>query len=77
MSATDDDALLFGLMGSGLLASDILLPIPSSIVGTLLGARLGFWAGLIAIWTGLMAGNILGYLLARFAPSRIKLSYTI
>ena len=72
LSSTDDDALLFGLMGSGLLASDILLPIPSSIIGTVLGARLGFWAGFMSIWVGLMAGNILGYLLARFATKRLQ-----
>jgi uncharacterized membrane protein YdjX (TVP38/TMEM64 family) len=72
LSSTDDDALLFGLTGSGLLTIDILLPVPSSIVGTLLGARLGFWAGLIAIWTGLMIGNLLGYAVARFAATRLR-----
>ena len=41
LSATDDHAWLFALAGAGLLASDILLPIPSSIVGTMLGARWG------------------------------------
>ena len=34
LSATDDNALLFGITGMGLLTSDVLLPIPSSIVGT-------------------------------------------
>jgi uncharacterized membrane protein YdjX (TVP38/TMEM64 family) len=42
LSATDDDALTFALTGGGLLAADILLPVPSSIVATLLAARLGF-----------------------------------
>lgn len=72
LSSADDNALLFGLTGSGLLLVDILLPIPSSIVGTLLGARLGFWAGLLSIWIGLMAGNLLGYSLARFALTRVR-----
>jgi uncharacterized membrane protein YdjX (TVP38/TMEM64 family) len=72
LSSADDNALLFGLIGSGLLFADILLPIPSSIVGTLLGARLGFWAGFLSIWAGLMAGNMLGYSLARFALSRFQ-----
>ena len=72
LSSTDDDALLFGLTGSGLLTIDILLPVPSSIVGTLLGARLGFWAGLISIWAGLMVGNLLGYAIARFAATRLR-----
>ncbi len=73
LSATDANATLFGLTGMGLLASDVLLPIPSSIVGTMLGARLGFAAGLFWCWAGLMLGNAVGYftgrlLLARFAP---------
>ena len=48
LSATDDDALRFALAGGGLLALDILLPVPSSIVATLLAARLGLspWARL-------------------------------
>jgi len=72
LSAADDNALLFGLTGSGLLLADILLPIPSSIVGTLLGARLGFWAGFLSVWIGLMAGNLLGYSMARFAMTRLR-----
>jgi membrane protein DedA with SNARE-associated domain len=71
LSAADDNAVLFGLTGGGLLAIDVLLPIPSSIVGTLLGARLGFLPGLLWCWAGLMIGNLVGYatgrlLLARF-----------
>jgi uncharacterized membrane protein YdjX (TVP38/TMEM64 family) len=72
LSSSDDSALLFGLTGSGLLTIDILLPIPSSIVGTLLGARLGFWAGFASTWVGLMAGNMLGYALARYAAIRLR-----
>ena len=73
LSATDEHALLFGLTGMGLLASDVLLPIPSSIVGTMLGARLGFLPGWAWCWAGLVLGNSVGYLtgrllLARFAP---------
>lgn len=71
LSAADDDAFLFGLTGAGLLAADVLLPIPSSVLGTLLGARLGFVPGLLWCWAGLIAGNLIGYLtgsllLARF-----------
>jgi uncharacterized membrane protein YdjX (TVP38/TMEM64 family) len=73
LSATDENALLFGLTGMGLLASDVLLPIPSSIVGTMLGARLGFLPGWAWCWSGLIIGNSIGYLtgrllLSRFAP---------
>ena len=72
LSAVDNSALLFGLTGSGLLTLDILLPIPSSIVGTFLGARLGFWFGLVFTWAGLTAGNLIGFSLARFAAARFR-----
>lgn len=73
LSANDDNAFLFGLSGMTLLAADIFLPIPSSIVGTLLGARLGFVPGWLWCWTGLMLGHIAGYfagrlMLAKLAP---------
>lgn len=47
----------------GLLASDILLPIPSSFVATASGYLLGLWWGTVATWTGLMAGTMVGYAL--------------
>lgn len=73
LSATDKNAVLFGFTGMGLLAADVLLPIPSSIVGTMLGARLGFLPGWLWCWSGLVLGNCAGYLtgrllLSRFAP---------
>jgi uncharacterized membrane protein YdjX (TVP38/TMEM64 family) len=73
LSASDDNALLFALSGMGLLAADVLLPIPSSILGTMLGARLGFLPGWLCGWLGLVLGNAIGYaigrlLLARLAP---------
>ena len=71
LSQTDDNALLFGLTGGGLLAADVLLPVPSSIVGTLLGARLGFAAGLAWCWSGLMLGNLVGYGAGRLLLSRL------
>ena len=42
LEANGSDAWVLGLVGGGLLAADILLPIPSSVLGALLGARLGF-----------------------------------
>lgn len=44
-----------------LLASDVFLPIPSSIVAAAAGVLLGFWAGAAAIWAGMMAACLLGY----------------
>ncbi|MCP3869199.1 MAG: VTT domain-containing protein [Gammaproteobacteria bacterium] len=70
LSANDDDALLFGLTGAALLAGDILLPIPSSIVGTLLGARLGFIGGFFWCWCGLVLANCIGYVTGRLLLSR-------
>lgn len=72
LSATDDNAILFALTGSGLLASDVLLPIPSSIVGTLVGARLGFLPGWVWIWGGLMLGNVIGYGAGRLLLARLS-----
>lgn len=44
-----------------LLASDVFLPIPSSIVAAAAGVLLGFWLGAAAIWAGMMAACVLGY----------------
>ncbi|AKQ66967.1 hypothetical protein A176_003879 [Myxococcus hansupus] len=52
-------ALLLG----GLLAGDVVLPVPSSLVGTAAGALLGFWGGAATSWLGMMAGCLSGYLL--------------
>lgn len=71
LSATDHNAVLFGLTGTGLLAADVLLPIPSSIVGTLLGARLGLVPGLLAAWLGMMIGNLVGYGIGRLLLARL------
>ncbi len=66
LSRTDDNAFLFGLTGASLLMSDILLPIPSSIVGTFLGARLGIISGWAWTWFGLMIGNVIGFTAGRY-----------
>ena len=50
-----------------LLAADIVLPIPSSIVSTSAGYLLGFALGLAAGWTGMMLACIGGYALGRYA----------
>jgi len=65
LSATDDRSVLFALTGAGLLAADVLLPIPSSVVGTMLGARLGFGAGFAAAFAGMMAGQAAAYFVSR------------
>ncbi len=72
LSRTDDNAFLFGLTGATLLTSDILLPIPSSIVGTLLGARLGILTGWAWTWSGLMVGNLIGFAAGKYLLKSMK-----
>ena len=72
LSAFDDNALLFGITAAGLLAGDILLPVPSSIIGTLLGARMGFMSGWLFAWFGLVTGSMIGYFVGRIALARLN-----
>jgi uncharacterized membrane protein YdjX (TVP38/TMEM64 family) len=65
-------------LGVLLLAADMILPIPSSVVGTGLGAALGWWTGMLATAAGLTIGCVLGFALgrsggARFVRSRASL----
>ena len=48
-----------------LLAVDILLPVPSSVVSTFAGKMLGFWAGTAASWCGMTLGVVLAFGLVR------------
>jgi len=49
----------------GLLASDILLPVPSSVVSTFAGRVLGFWAGTGTSWCGMTVGAAAAFGLVR------------
>jgi uncharacterized membrane protein YdjX (TVP38/TMEM64 family) len=44
-----------------LLALDVFLPVPSSIVSTGAGVLLGFWRGALVIWVGMTIGCVIGY----------------
>ncbi len=44
-----------------LLALDVFLPVPSSIVSTGAGVLLGFWRGAAVIWIGMTIGCAVGY----------------
>ena len=44
-----------------LLALDVFLPVPSSIVSTGAGVLLGFWRGAAVIWIGMTLGCAIGY----------------
>lgn len=50
---------------AGLLAGDILLPVPSSVVSTACGLLLGFSSGAMVSAAGLTVGCLLGYALGR------------
>ncbi len=50
---------------AGLLAADVFLPIPSSLVSTAAGALLGPWLGTAASFAGMTAGCGIGYWLGR------------
>lgn len=67
MAALRAYRLLSGVAIVVLLATDIVLPVPSSLVSALAGAALGFWGGVLAIWLGMCAGCLLGYGLGRSA----------
>jgi uncharacterized membrane protein YdjX (TVP38/TMEM64 family) len=55
------------LIGAGLLALDIFLPIPSSLVSVLMGSAAGFVMGTVAAAIGLSGGCALGYWFGRYA----------
>ena len=70
LQSAGSDSLRFGVTGAGLLALDLLLPIPSSIVGALLGGRLGFVPGGVWCFLGLFTGHSFGYAIGRLTPAR-------
>lgn len=56
-----------------LLATDVFLPVPSSLVSTLAGWQLGGWGGAAASWVGMSLGAILGFAIARrFGPRLVN-----
>jgi uncharacterized membrane protein YdjX (TVP38/TMEM64 family) len=61
-----------GILLSVLLISDILLPVPSSIVSTGAGFLLGFVNGSIVSFTGMTLGAVLGYALGRGSAGTMK-----
>jgi uncharacterized membrane protein YdjX (TVP38/TMEM64 family) len=63
---------LVALATVALLASDVLLPIPSSIVSTAAGVLLGFWKGVAAIWVGMMSACVIGYAIGTWASGAAR-----
>jgi membrane protein DedA with SNARE-associated domain len=52
-------------VGIGALVADILLPVPSSVVGTVIGIKAPWIIAVAIIWIGQTLGAIVGYFLAR------------
>ncbi|MEX0977905.1 MAG: VTT domain-containing protein [Pirellulales bacterium] len=48
-----------------LLSTDVLLPIPSSVVSTVAGAQLGIALATLASWLGMTLGAVVGFSLAK------------
>ena len=53
-----------------LLASDLFVPVPSSLVATASGVLLGLAQGMAATWVGLQSGALAGYGAGRLAGRR-------
>ena len=56
----------------GLLALDVFLPVPSSIVSTAAGALLGFPGGAAVVWIGMTAACLMGYALGARASGAAR-----
>ena len=68
MTSSHTAVWLAGSSIFGLLALDVVLPVPSSIVSTAAGVLLGFWRGAAVIWSGMMVACLIAYWLgARFS----------
>ena len=52
-----------GVLLATLLAGDLVLPVPSSVLSTASGALLGFWLGTFVTWVGMTTGCWIGYVL--------------
>jgi uncharacterized membrane protein YdjX (TVP38/TMEM64 family) len=60
-----------GAIGA-LLAFDVFLPVPSSIVSTGAGVLLGFWRGAAVVWFGMTAGCLVGYAVGAHAAGAAR-----
>ncbi len=68
---TQDDRLIVASLLFAVLASDILLPIPSSLVSTLCGVFLGAWLGTLVSTLAMTVSCLFGYLLGRLCERHV------
>ncbi|WP_158264811.1 TVP38/TMEM64 family protein [Blastopirellula marina] len=59
-----------------LLAADIFLPVPSSVVSTLAGSQLGTLLATLVCWAGMTAGAVIAFALARRYGDAVVRYYT-
>lgn len=64
------EPLPFALTTIGVLAGDVFLPVPSSLINTLAGSRLGIVLGTLVAWCGMNLGAIVAFALARTLGQR-------
>ena len=63
-------APLLALLETGVLAADLLLPVPSSVVATFGGAKLGVALGSLCAFCGMSIGAVVGWWLGRRAGGK-------
>ncbi|HAD96215.1 MAG TPA: hypothetical protein DCG19_02355 [Cryomorphaceae bacterium] len=63
----EQDTVWTALLASGLLALDILLPVPSSIIMITCGHLFGVTIGALVSFSGMMISCVLGYYLGRLS----------
>jgi len=68
------DGVRFALIVA-VLAADLFLPIPSSMVSTYGGGILGTWPAMVASWLGMTLGAAAGFGLARVFGNRFAVRY--
>ena len=69
VAQADSNRLATGTLLTLLLAVDILMPVPSSLVSTACGMTLGFWGGTCASFIGMSLSALAGYFMGRYASA--------
>src|SRR5687767_7246743 len=64
-NGTSPDSTIPATLVVGLLAADLVLPVPSSLVSTLAGQQYGALVGTAVVWLGMSIGAIIAFALAR------------
>ena len=69
IAQAEANRFMTGLLLTALLAADILVPVPSSLVSTACGMTLGFVGGTGASFAGMSITAVVGYLIGRYASA--------